>query len=192
MPSHGGGRHARRNQPGPFLHISTECDLVAAEDTRYSGQLLKHFGISKPLLSYFQFNEAKRSEEERLTYFEFATLLGLLTVPLALKAGSGALRNYDRGAELIPALGQNVMTVLATPVLMALGDVLQEPLFIESVRIAPFKPRGTDVNVVLDLMIHDIEIIQHIIKSPVERVDAIGHDPLHGRRTVADENATRR
>src|SRR4051795_6715759 len=40
-----------------------ECDLVAAEDTRRTGQLLKHFEISKPLLSYFQFNEAKRSEE---------------------------------------------------------------------------------------------------------------------------------
>lgn len=40
-----------------------ECDIVAAEDTRHSGQLLKHLGISKPLLSYFQFNEAKRSEE---------------------------------------------------------------------------------------------------------------------------------
>lgn len=50
------------------LRTLRECDLVAAEDTRRSGQLLKHFGISKPLLSYFQFNEAKRSEEilERL------------------------------------------------------------------------------------------------------------------------------
>jgi len=36
---------------------------VAAEDTRRSGQLLRHFGLSKPLLSYFQFNEARRSEE---------------------------------------------------------------------------------------------------------------------------------
>jgi 16S rRNA (cytidine1402-2'-O)-methyltransferase len=50
------------------LRTLKECDLVAAEDTRRSGQLMKHFGISKPLLSYFQFNEAKRSEEilERL------------------------------------------------------------------------------------------------------------------------------
>src|SRR3954447_14065815 len=40
-----------------------ECDIVAAEDTRHSGQLLKHLGISKPMLSYFQFNEARRSEE---------------------------------------------------------------------------------------------------------------------------------
>jgi len=45
------------------LRTLRECDVVAAEDTRHSGQLLKHFGISKPLLSYFQFNEAKRSEE---------------------------------------------------------------------------------------------------------------------------------
>ena len=45
------------------LRVLRGCDVVAAEDTRHSGQLLKHFGISKPLLSYFQFNEAKRSEE---------------------------------------------------------------------------------------------------------------------------------
>jgi predicted dehydrogenase len=72
------------------------------------------------------------------------------------------------------------------PVLVALGDVLQEPLFIESVRIAPFKPRGTDVNVVLDLMIHDIEIIQHIIKSPVVRVDAIGAPVFTGEEDIAN------
>src|SRR6185503_19968700 len=45
------------------LRTRKECDLVAAEDTRRTGVLLKHFEISKPLISYFQFNEAKRSEE---------------------------------------------------------------------------------------------------------------------------------
>src|SRR2546426_6996332 len=50
------------------LRVLKECHVVAAEDTRRTGQLLKHFGISKPLLSYFQFNEARRSEQiiERL------------------------------------------------------------------------------------------------------------------------------
>ena len=50
------------------LRTLRECDVIAAEDTRRTGLLLKHFGISKPLLSYFQFNEARRSEEilERL------------------------------------------------------------------------------------------------------------------------------
>jgi 16S rRNA (cytidine1402-2'-O)-methyltransferase len=45
------------------LRVLKECDVVAAEDTRRTGQLLRHFQISKPLLSYFQFNEAKRSED---------------------------------------------------------------------------------------------------------------------------------
>jgi 16S rRNA (cytidine1402-2'-O)-methyltransferase len=45
------------------LRTLKECDVVAAEDTRRTGLLLKHFGISRPLLSYFQFNEAKRSQE---------------------------------------------------------------------------------------------------------------------------------
>lgn len=50
------------------LRTLKECDLVAAEDTRRTGQLLRHFGISKPLVSYFKFSEARRSEEliERL------------------------------------------------------------------------------------------------------------------------------
>src|SRR5262249_21772990 len=59
------------------LRTLRECDLVAAEDTRRTGVLLKHFGISKPLVSYFQFNEARRSEEilERLARGEKVALV---------------------------------------------------------------------------------------------------------------------
>ena len=59
------------------LRTLKECDVVAAEDTRRTGQLLKHFGISKPLLSCFQFNEAKRSEQilERLRRGEKVALV---------------------------------------------------------------------------------------------------------------------
>ena len=59
------------------LRTLKECDVIAAEDTRRTGQLLKHFGISKPMLSYFQFNEAKRSEEiiERLRRGEKVALV---------------------------------------------------------------------------------------------------------------------
>jgi 16S rRNA (cytidine1402-2'-O)-methyltransferase len=45
------------------LRVLRECDLVAAEDTRHTGNLLRHFGISRPMVSYFKFNEAKRSTE---------------------------------------------------------------------------------------------------------------------------------
>ena len=59
------------------LRTLKECDVVAAEDTRHSGQLLKHFGISRPMISYFQFNEARRSEEiiERLKRGEKVALI---------------------------------------------------------------------------------------------------------------------
>ena len=59
------------------LRTLRECDVIAAEDTRRTGQLLNYFGISKPLLSYFRFNEAKRSEEilERLARGEKISLV---------------------------------------------------------------------------------------------------------------------
>jgi predicted dehydrogenase len=56
----------------------------------------------------------------------------------------------------------------------ALQPMLAMPRFIESARLAPFKHRGTDVDVVLDLMIHDIDLILSIVRSPVVAVDAIG------------------
>ncbi|HEY5976118.1 MAG TPA: Gfo/Idh/MocA family oxidoreductase, partial [Geobacteraceae bacterium] len=60
------------------------------------------------------------------------------------------------------------------PAVTALDGILNRPRFIESVRIAPFKTRGTDVSVVLDLMIHDIDIIRNFVRSPLQSVSAIG------------------
>lgn len=48
------------------------------------------------------------------------------------------------------------------------------PLYVEAVRIAPFKPRGTDVSVILDLMIHDLDLVLALIDSPIVSVDAVG------------------
>ncbi len=72
------------------------------------------------------------------------------------------------------------------PVIMALDGVLTKPGFIESVRIAQFKPRGTDVNVVLDLMIHDIDIIQYLVKSPVKQINSIGAPVFTDEEDIAN------
>jgi predicted dehydrogenase len=56
----------------------------------------------------------------------------------------------------------------------ALQPMLTVPRFIECARLSPFKHRGTDVDVVLDLMIHDIDLILSVVRSPVVAVDAIG------------------
>jgi predicted dehydrogenase len=60
------------------------------------------------------------------------------------------------------------------PVIVAAAGELSNPRFIESNRLAPFKPRGTDISVVLDLMIHDIDLIEHVVRSPIASIDAIG------------------
>jgi predicted dehydrogenase len=59
-------------------------------------------------------------------------------------------------------------------VIQAAKPFLHSPLFIESVRIAPFKPRGMDINVILDLMIHDIDIIQYLMGHKINRIWANG------------------
>jgi predicted dehydrogenase len=58
--------------------------------------------------------------------------------------------------------------------ILALQGTLGVPRFIESHRLAPFRERGTDVNVVLDLMIHDIDLIQSLVGSPIASIDAVG------------------
>jgi len=76
------------------LRTLKECDVVAAEDTRHTGQLLKHFGISKPLLSYFQFNEAARTEEilERLKRGEKVALVSDAGTPGISDPGERVVR----------------------------------------------------------------------------------------------------
>jgi predicted dehydrogenase len=60
------------------------------------------------------------------------------------------------------------------PAVVALHTVMEHPLFIESHRLHPFLERGTDVDVILDLMVHDLDIIIHFVRSPVKTIDASG------------------
>jgi predicted dehydrogenase len=60
------------------------------------------------------------------------------------------------------------------PGIQALSGFALSPQFIEAHRLAPFNPRGTEVSVILDLMIHDIDILLHLVPSEIKRVDASG------------------
>ena len=60
------------------------------------------------------------------------------------------------------------------PAFMAVNQLISNPMFIESHRLAEFNPRGTDVSVVLDLMIHDIDAILSVVKSKVKNIHASG------------------
>jgi 16S rRNA (cytidine1402-2'-O)-methyltransferase len=96
------------------LRVLRECDVVAAEDTRRTGQLLRHFEITKPLLSYFQFNEARRSEE----------IIGRLArgEKIALVTDAGTPGISDPGERVVRtaiAAGQRVESVPGACALVA-------------------------------------------------------------------------
>ena len=72
------------------------------------------------------------------------------------------------------------------PVLSALEKRLTNPRFIEAHRLSPYPNRSTDIGVVLDLMIHDLEIILHLVRSPVQTIDAVGVPVLSRGEDIAN------
>ena len=86
----------------------------------------------------------------------------------------------EEGVELVKLVKEaNVKCQIGhveryNPAFLAVGEQLLHPMFIEAHRLAQFNPRGTDVSVILDLMIHDIDIVMCLVKSPVRRISASG------------------
>ena len=72
------------------------------------------------------------------------------------------------------------------PAVMAVTPYVSEPRFIESLRIAPYKPRSLDVSVVLDLMIHDIDLIHSFARSRMVKVDAVGQSVFSDNVDIAN------
>ncbi len=72
------------------------------------------------------------------------------------------------------------------PALVSLKDSISEPMFIEAHRISPFRARGTDVDVILDIMIHDLDIILELVGSPVESIEAVGVNVLTDTVDIAN------
>ncbi len=72
------------------------------------------------------------------------------------------------------------------PVLRELEKKLSRPRFIEAHRLSPFPNRSIDIGVVLDLMIHDLEIILHLVRSPIASIDAVGVAVLTSQEDIAN------
>jgi predicted dehydrogenase len=72
------------------------------------------------------------------------------------------------------------------PAILAARDKIRAPLFIESHRLTPFRGRGTEVDVVLDLMIHDLDIILSVVRSKVEHIQAVGVPVLTEKVDIAN------
>jgi len=115
------------------LRVLRECSVIAAEDTRHTGQLLTHFGIRKPMVSYFRFNEARRGAEilDRLRCGE--------TVALVTDAGSPGIS--DPGERIVAEVLASGLRVEPIPGACALVTGLTASgLQTESFHFAGFLP----------------------------------------------------
>ncbi len=72
------------------------------------------------------------------------------------------------------------------PAIRALANIITHPRFIECHRLAPFVERGTDVDVILDLMIHDLDVILSLVPAEVQHVEAVGVPVLSGTADIAN------
>ena len=72
------------------------------------------------------------------------------------------------------------------PAVTAVLDVIRRPRFIEVHRLSPFRFRSSDIDVVMDLMIHDLDIVLHLSRSPLARIDAVGMALLFGKEDIAN------
>ena len=104
--------------------------------------------------------------------------------------------SVEQAQQLIDAARANGLVLQVghlerfNPAILAAEPLLARARFIECHRLAPFKERGTEVNVVLDLMIHDIDLVQMIIGSPVATLDAIGTPVFSGEIDIANVRLT--
>jgi predicted dehydrogenase len=108
----------------------------------------------------------------------------LIEKPIAATvADAQALVDTSRRCEKLLAVGH---VERFNPVLKQLEARLSKPRFIEAHRLSPFPNRSMDIGVVLDLMIHDLEVILHLVKSPVVGIDAVGVSVLTPTEDIAN------
>jgi predicted dehydrogenase len=108
----------------------------------------------------------------------------LVEKPLASSLAEG--RDLVETAQVGNAILQVGHLERYNPAIRKLESIIKEPKFVECHRLAPFVERGTDVDVVLDLMIHDIDVIASLVRSPVQQVEAVGVPVLTDKPDIAN------
>jgi predicted dehydrogenase len=149
-------------QPDKAKKLAKEYKCPAFTDSRELFGKVDAVTIAAPTKSHLQIAEL----------FIGQNIPVLIEKPLAASSAEG---------QIIVALAEKNNTVVAVghsercnPVVQAMKRLKIEPKFIEATRISPYPFRSTDIGVVLDVMIHDIDIILALAQSPVKKVDAVG------------------
>ncbi len=154
--------------------IAAQYQVRAAASLEEFAGLVDAASIATPTVSHFEIGRGLLEAGKHL----------LVEKPIANDpAQANALAELAAARQLVLQVGH---VERFNPVLSALEARLSRPRFIEAHRLSPFPNRSTDIGVVLDLMIHDLEIILHLVRAPVQAIDAVGVPVLSRREDIAN------
>jgi predicted dehydrogenase len=183
-------------------HARIYAELAAAKKVEFVGVYDVVSDAAKKIADKFQVRAFNSVEEiaqasdalnivtPTITHFDLAKIL--LQQSKHLLVEKPMTDNSAQAAELIQIAQKNNCVLQVghierfNPVLKYLENVATEPRFIETHRLSPYPARSTDIGVVLDLMIHDLDVVLAFVKSPVTSVDAVGIPVLSKSEDIAN------
>lgn len=184
--------HAQKYQLLEETDLIAVCDSDLGTVTRVAQEL----GV-KPILDYQQlFGQVDAVSIAVSTQAHYAIAMDCLQHGIHVLIEKPITETVQQADELIAIAQAHHLKLQVghmerfNAARLALSDHLDSPLFIDSQRLAPFTPRGADVNVVLDLMIHDIDLIQTMVDSPIAHIDAHGSPVLTSNIDIANARIT--
>jgi predicted dehydrogenase len=185
--------HIGKNHARLYAELSTgQFKAIYDTDRAVAEARAAEFGV-KAVASLEKFAEevdAASIATPTSTHFEIAR--ELLSRGKHLLVEKPIADNTAHASELAQLAAANDLVLQVghverfNPVLSALEKRLTNPRFIEAHRLSPYPNRSTDIGVVLDLMIHDLEIILHLVRSPVRTIDAVGVPVLSRGEDIAN------
>ena len=185
---HLGRFHAQKYKATPKARLVAICDANAERGAEVAKELdVELFADAKELIGKV---DAVTIAASTPAHYELAKLF--LTEGVHVNVEKPMTSTSEQGEELCRIAKEKNLKLQVghverfNPALQAAQEKLGKPLFIECHRLAPFKPRSVDVDVVLDLMIHDLDVILTLVNSPVERISAVGTPVLTKKSDIAN------
>jgi predicted dehydrogenase len=185
---HIGSNHARLYAEIPTAEFTAIYDV----DPARANSIAKKFRVTaaKSLDEFAELVDAVSIATPTNSHHEIA--VALLQRGKHLLVEKPITENPQHATELAELAARNQLILQVghverfNPVLSALEARLTHPRFIEAHRLSSYPNRSTDIGVVLDLMIHDLEIVLHLVRAPVQNIDAVGIPVLSKGEDIAN------
>ncbi len=185
--------HIGKNHARLYADLSpAQFTAVYDIDAGRAQQIAREFGVqAAKSLDHFA-EQIDAASVSTPTNAHFAVARELLEKGKHLLVEKPIADNTAQASELAALAARHQLVLQVghverfNPVLSALEARLTHPRFIEAHRLSPFPNRSMDIGVVLDLMIHDLEIILHLVRAQVQTIDAVGVPVLSKREDIAN------